>query len=106
MLKRCDPTDSPEEVSQAVGEGQLPPAPPPSCRVMMSESKGETQPFLEKAPGGLSGPGWSEPEGRVPGPTMLCPVGAGVVSLRDPSDNTAQLEGREAQALPQGGQNQ
>lgn len=41
---------------------------PPSRQVMGSSgSRGEMQPFLEKAPGGLGGAWWSEPEGKGPG---------------------------------------
>lgn len=52
------------------------------------------------------GPGGQNQKEEAPGPTMLCPVWGVVVSLRDPSGDTAQREGREAQALPQGGQDQ
>lgn len=41
---------------------------PPSRQVMgNSGSRAEMQPFLEKAPGGLGGAWWSEPEGKGPG---------------------------------------
>lgn len=81
MLKRSDPTDSPEEVSQAVGKGQ-PPSPPPQAveSWICLKVKGKRNHFWKRPQGGLGRAGWSEPEGRVPGSdhALSCVGGGGV----------------------------